>query len=150
MKLTQEMIGRIQALNLDEDARQDLYEAILRYEGEEVENINAWIMGVYNNIINNTRRQEAMRKELEATAVETLEGLVGDDDNRDPLEYMEAEVLIDKLINKLSPLLSRTLEKYLEGMTPEQIAKEEKVNPNTIYQRMWQIRKEVEEVRYGR
>ena len=142
MVLTNDMVTYCMSQPWDEDIRQDVFVRVLEHEGRPEDVNNAWLSRIYTNLKMNGFTTEKRRKELEQEAVAVLEGLQGKDDVHDPLEYLEAEQLIPEL-GALSPLLYNTLRDYVLGKTPEEIAEDQGVDANTIYQRIHQAKKEI-------
>jgi RNA polymerase sigma factor (sigma-70 family) len=141
MELTNNQIAYVYSQKWDEDCRQDALLAALEYEGE-VKHYRTWISTVYNNLLKSARTKEARRQELAAERHTELEALISHHDLNDPVEYLEAEALANR-VSALSPVLSETLLAYLEGTPVEEIAKGWETTENTIYQRIYQAKKEI-------
>lgn len=138
MQLTQEVIDYIEKRPWDEDYKQDVYVRLLEYE-TPIKDPFAFIETTYKNVVTDEYRHAAVRKELEQEMSERLKELVGQDDSSDPREYLEAETIL-KTAGKLSDVLARTLDHILEGWTPAEMAVEDGVEVNVIYQRIWQLK----------
>ena len=142
MKITNEMTEYIAKQNWDIDIAHDVVVKVLEYDGPEIENWQGWLIKIYNNELNSRYNKEARRRELEREHAQLIEQVHGMDDVRDPLEYMAAEDLI-KRIRGLSPLLRYALERYIMGVPVEDLAQEESITENAVYQRIHQAKKEI-------
>jgi DNA-directed RNA polymerase specialized sigma24 family protein len=144
MKITQEIQDFTEAQKWDEDVKQDVYVILLEKEEGYMGNVSVeqLVTSIYNLRCLNGYRQEARRKELVEENIQAIEAFHGTDDTHDPLEYMGAEEILNKISN-LSPLLYDTLSDLLDGMTPRQCAVIDKVDTNTIYQRIHAIKQEL-------
>ena len=105
---------------------------VLETEGEPEDVHMGWLATIYNNLLQNDRRNDARRLEIEREAVSTLEGLCSSGEACDPLEEMEMlELLAD--VADLSDPLYRTMSALIKGAKPETVASIEGVNVNVIY-----------------
>ena len=144
MKITEEMIAFAEGQKWSDDIRQDVYVALLEkdegYMGEVP--VEQLVTAIYNFRTIDTLRKDARRRELLLKNLSTIEGLHGSDDCHDPLEYLAAEEVFDK-IDALSPLLRSTLTRYVEGADVSDIAASDGVDVNTVYQRVWKAKQEI-------
>lgn len=134
MELNTDMIAYCEEQPWDDDGRQDVYEKILTYEGTH-ETSNNWLSRLYTNVMKDRARVNERRLELEKEAKVTLLGLIGDDDTRDPSEYLAAEEAMDRLC-AMSPLLYHTLRSYLFGVPIKDIARGGDTTEAVIYKRI--------------
>ena len=145
MNIKQEMIDFAQAQNWDDDVRQDVYVILLeKAEGYMGDVSTEQLMtSIYNLRCLNGYRQDSRRRELMQENISAIEGFHGTDDNWDPIEYLEADAVLTR-VNTLSPLLRKTLYAYLNGVSMATMAKHEDMDVNSIYQRMYTIKKELQ------
>lgn len=144
MKITTEMIEFAEKQTWDDDARQDVYVVLLEKEEGYMGNVSVeqLVTSIYNLRMLNGYRQDTRRKELVQENVQAIERFHGTDDIHDPIEYMGAEEMLDRVAS-LSPLLYNTLHDYVDGMTVPEIAARHNTNNNTVYQRIHEIKQEL-------
>lgn len=146
MNLTTEQIAYLYDQPWDDDVRQDVIVKMLEYEGE-VEHFMTWASTVYRNELDSQRTKAARRIELAMERVNDLHQLHGQDDVDDPIQYVEMELMYQR-VDDLSPLLAQTMELLLvEGLNPQEVADKLGLEPNTVYQRIWQAKKEIQDGR---
>lgn len=146
MEITNDMLAHAEKANWDEDITQEVWVKVLEYTGKAPERVEAWLTTIYSNARNAYYTKEQRRRELELMNVQAMENVHGLDDVHDPLDYISAEELISRF-GELSPLLYNTLRDYVEGSSVEEIAAKQGVDPNTIYQRIHQAKKELQDGR---
>lgn len=144
MEITQEMIEFAEGQKWDDDVRQDVYVILLEKADGYMKkaSVPQLMTSIYNLLVLNGFRQDTRRKELVRENIQAIEMFHGTDDVCNPLEYLDAEALFDR-VRTLSPLLKKTFYGYLDGVTPDQMAEHEKVDVNTIYQRIHAIKQEL-------
>jgi len=144
MELKQAMITYCEAQPWDEDIRQDVYAKIL--ETAETPITEAWLSTVYHNLKKNNLRDERRRAEIRTDNHDAIVNTLGlNDEEADPLDSLMQDEDIQRKLKLLTPLLLQTLIRvFVEGMSPEELAKWESTTANTIYQRIHQTRKLLE------
>lgn len=144
MEITQEMVTFAEAQKWDDDIRQDVYVILLEkpdgYMGDQT--IESLMTAIYTFRKMDLFRQDSRRKALVMENLQAIENLHGTDGAYDPIEYVAVDELMDR-VDKLSPLLKKTLYAHLNGVTVAAIAAHEEVDANTIYQRMHAIKREL-------
>jgi len=145
MTLTQKIIDLIDRLSFTEDVRQDLYVKILSMDADKVpefesdDHLRSWLARIGYNVKMKEVAREASRRGNEHKAAEAW--LFSDSDNADPLDYLEAEGVIDK-IDDLSQLLRETLAAlYIDGDSVADMAAQQNVTEDVIYKRISRARK---------
>lgn len=141
MNVSDSLFKFIESRPWDEDDKQELYIRVLEYNGPEIRNTNAWISVMYYRMLANRKNTEVRRREILTEAASTIEGLIGEDENQDPYDYLVAEEVLTRH-KKLSPVLSDTIEEiYIKGKTPEELATEQEESSATIYKRIERAKK---------
>jgi len=144
MDITQEMYDFVESKNWDEDTKQDVYVILLEKDEGYLGDVGMekMVTAIYNFRLASYYRKEARRRELERENIQAIAQLHGTDDVHDPVEYLEAEELVERL-EGLSPLLKKTLGQYIDGIPIEEMAAVDWTDENTIYQRIHQAKKEI-------
>ena len=121
----------------DEDLKQDLIVKILELP-EDYEINKGWCVRAYNNMLQNRARDNARRRELLQHNEDTVRGNFYDDNQAaDPSEVLSAIEEMDDRMDQLSPLVKKTMiMHYVDGLTVEDIAGKEWVEPKAIYERL--------------
>ena len=146
MHITPYMIDFAEGQAWDEDVRQDVYVILLDKPNGYMDNasVEQLMTSIYNLQVLNNHRQVARRKELVKENIQAIEKFHGTDDNHDPLDYLVAEQGLYARALSLSPLLLSTLEDYMLGNTVQEIAMNHDLDINTVYQRMYAIKQELQ------
>lgn len=147
MEITQEMIDFAEAQKWDNDKKQDAYVALLeKPEGYMKDvGVKALMTAIYNFKVIDEQRKDARHKVLVQENLQAVEGLHSTGDNCDPFDYLAADAVLQRA-DELSPLLKKTLYGYLNGVSVADMAKHERVDANTIYQRFHAIKQELYDV----
>ena len=149
-ELTQNVMDVVESLNLDEDLRQDFYVAWLENEEPAPDfhsehHVRAFVLAYYNNLKKNRERNEANRARLIQDNKDAILRALGmEGEAEDPGTTLGIQQKLEGILEEMSPLLRATLDRVvLGGETPEELAEDEGMNPNTIYQRVWQIKQQL-------
>lgn len=157
MKLTQDVIDVLDKANVPEDDKQDFYVAWLEDDGEYPEymslaHLKNHVNARLRNKMGNKKHVAANRERILEEHAEDIRDLYGkrdDDYDPGPEEEFIREETIEERLKLLSPLLRATAELMITGGTIGEIAEKEYTDTNTIYQRLHQIRKILEENNNG-
>lgn len=138
MKIPQEIVDYIEScFKWDEDIKQEVYLAILeKPEGYEIN--KGWCQSTYENLRNRDARDERRHRQiLQDNADSVRATFFSENQADDPSDVLSADELVGSRYAQLSPLVRKTLEMhYIQGMTIEDIAGQEWVDPNVIYKRL--------------
>jgi len=145
-ELTNQIIDVVEATKWPEDEKQDFY---LRWleddeapEFESVHQIKSYCNQYLNNLKRNTDKKARNRVRLEVDNHDTIVnelGLGGEDDDPALLAEAEEQILIKCL--SLSAVLLNTLKMYyIEGRSPEEIAKTGNENVEAVRKRITRAR----------
>ena len=142
MELTQLLIKAVEIAIKDEDVRQDAYVRLMEMDSlpelKEPAKLVRYLRVMGANIQKDKYRSETRRQEIEQEGGSALR--ISDTDSADPIEYLVAEGVIDR-IEELSPLLLDTLtDVYLNGKGISELAKDEGVSTAVIYKRISRAR----------
>ena len=145
-ELTQEVIDMAESQPWEEDLRQDFYVKWLeseKHDDEDIKNLRAYINTIYHNLRGSHIGVERRRRELEDENIEAITRELGLADNADdPMEVLIAEEHVAQTLKEMSPLIREAFDRVvIDGESPEDIAAQEWVDPNTIYQRVWKAKK---------
>jgi len=142
MELTQEMIAHCEKQNWDDDLRQEVYKKVL---ASPVLNTHVgWLNTIYHNLVADLRRSAKLHGELKEEYQHQIANNLGHNNGEgvDPLEGILMEEGLRAKLKLLSPLLLQTLIWInIDGLSVEDIAVAEGVEPNVIYQRIHQAKK---------
>jgi DNA-directed RNA polymerase specialized sigma24 family protein len=144
MDITKDILEYCEKQNWDEDLRQEVYVKLLEQE-EEVLFPRTFIQTTYKNIWQNHRRIEERRVELVRENEEEIRnnfGLPKEGKAHDPLDVLIGMEEVSERLDNLSPLLRDTVERvYLDGKTPEEVAKEDVEEVAAVYKRISRAKK---------
>lgn len=132
--------------NWDEDLKQDLYVQLLEAEEDPDLITKGNINQRYYHLAHNRRWVDNNRQRLIDDNIHAIRQGLGMKAVASPLDDELSTIEeVKERFSTLSPLLERTLVRVvLEGASPEEVAEEEEVSANTIYQRVWQAKKQIE------
>lgn len=153
MEITDRIIAYVEKQKWDEDAKQDLYVQILENDepvdtpSKSLAQLQLELRTRYWNLLRNAMFVERNRKRIldeRAGTIRSVLGLKGE--SPDPADVLEAQSEIEGKLRDLSPLLRATLEQVVLGdSSVEEFAESEGISPNTVYQRVWEAKKQIGE-----
>lgn len=144
MKLQPWMIEYIESkTKWDEDVKQDLYVRLLEMEDKDINKTYIGLM--YSTAHANNHNVETRRRELIMDNKDAIRSALGHEGEAlDPYDILSIQEELEDRLTNMSPLLFSTFERVVIGEeTPEELAEDEGLSPNVIYQRVWQVKQQL-------
>lgn len=143
MEIPQWMVAYMEEKSWDDDIRQDMYVRLLEMDDKQINKTYLCLM--YSSLVANKASVDNRRAEIVQDNVNAIRSALGmDAEAADPMDVLELEEELSSALVGLSPVLFETLERaIINGESPEDLAEEEGVEPNTIYQRVWKVKQQL-------
>lgn len=143
MELSKSQLEYVYAQNWDPDVRQEALLRALEYNGK-VEFFKTWISTIYNNLLQSTSVKATRRGEIVEDNKQRVADMFNRHDNHDPILDVERDELLAS-VDDLSDTVKDTLLYLTTDRSIEEYAEKEGVAANTIYQRIYQAKKELQD-----
>lgn len=144
---TQEVIDIVEAINVDEDIKQDFYVRWLASPEpngifDTREHLENFINNALSWMLKNSTRDEDNRRRLLLDNEDTVRAWADNGQSPDPLDVMLAEELRDELIGNLSDIERDIYSRILgEGQTYKEVANDLDMSVHAVEQHVYRIKK---------